>query len=53
MPDVRMYLNEDLYKKWLKIPLGKRSSIMQRLLELYFSCGAEGFLEALEKNYEK
>lgn len=52
MPDVRLYLNEELYKKWLKIPSGQRSSVIQRLLCLYFSCGGEGFLEALEKNSE-
>ncbi|MFO7677017.1 MAG: hypothetical protein R6V50_01340 [Thermoplasmatota archaeon] len=49
VPDVRLYLNDELYKKWIEIPSGQRSHVMQRLLALYFSCGCDAFLKALEE----
>jgi cell division FtsZ-interacting protein ZapD len=32
MPTARIYLDEDTYKKWLDLPKGRRSDIVQKVL---------------------
>ena len=44
MPDVRMYLKDDLYFKWKKIPSGERSKIVQDLLEKFFNKEGKKYL---------
>jgi len=45
MPDIRLYLGDDLYFRWKKIPTGLRSKIMQELLEEYFKGDGKKYLK--------
>jgi len=36
MPEMKAYLPNDLFIRWLQIPKGERSKIIQELLKEYF-----------------